>query len=96
MIKFVDPRGEVRTEEQPYELSFDLQNAPAGTTVGLLANGFPDSQNFLEILGATICRRWPHLQVKVWNKGNASIAAPQSMLDEIKAQCQVVVAAWGH
>ena len=36
------------------------------------------------------------IEVRVWNKGNASIAAPDAMLDEIQAQCDAVIAAYGH
>jgi hypothetical protein len=97
MISFIDPRGEVRTQMQPYELSYDLLASNGeGATVGLLANGFPDSENFLNALGDVLRARFPGLTVKAWNKGNASIAAPQSMLDEIKSQCQVAIAAYGH
>jgi hypothetical protein len=97
MIDFHDPRGEVRTEAEAYELAHDLTTAAGeGTTVALLANGFPDSENFLAAIGAVLNERFPKLNVKAWNKGNASIPAPQSMLDEIKASCQVAIAAYGH
>jgi hypothetical protein len=97
VIKFLDPRGEVGTKLDSYDLSYDLLAAHnQGSTVGLLANGFPDSDNFLNALGAVLTERFPGLQVKFWNKGNASIAAPESMLDEIQSQCQVAIAAYGH
>ncbi len=96
MIKYHDPRGQVATAAQPYELFYALAADGAGTTVGLLANGFPDSENFLHTLGHALRQRFPKLEIKLWNKGNASIPAPQEMLDEIKAQCQVAIAAYGH
>ena len=97
MIKFHDPRGEVATQAEPYRLAYDMTDADgAGTTVALLANGFPDSVNFLDAVGAALKARLPRLGVKAWNKGNASIPAPQDMLDEIKASCQVAIAAYGH
>ena len=40
--------------------------------------------------------RLPQLTAKHWNKGNASIPAPASMLEEIEQDCTAVVAAWGH
>ena len=36
------------------------------------------------------------IEVRVWNKGNASIAAPDNMLEEIQSQCDAVIAAYGH
>ena len=64
--------------------------------MALLANGFPDSENFLDALGAVLRERFPKLEIRSWNKGNASIAAPQEMLDEIRSSCQVAIAAYGH
>ena len=97
MIKFHDPRGEVGIEVEDYGLSYDVAaNDGAGVTVGLLANGFPDSVNFLDAVGAALRKKLPNITVKSWNKGNASIPAPQDMLDEIKASCQVAIAAYGH
>ena len=44
-ISFLDPRGESAVEPTPYDLSTRLD---PGVTVGLLANGFPDSVEFLD------------------------------------------------
>ncbi len=97
MITFRDPRGEAATPVLEYNLSHDLTaQQGAKTTVGLLANGFPDSDNFLHAVGAALSDKYPALTIKFWNKGNSSIPAPQTMLDEIKAQCQVAIAAYGH
>jgi len=96
MITFHDPRGDVGTQIQGYDLAHDIAADGGGTTIGLLANGFPDSENFLSALKAEILQRFPAMGVMSWNKGNASIPAPQSMLEEIKQNCQVVIAAWGH
>ena len=96
MIEFHDPRGEIATKAEPYNLSHPLADEGAGTTLGLLANGFPDSETFLKQVGQAVQRRLPKLEIKFWNKGNASIPAPQEMLDEIKGVCQVAIAAYGH
>ena len=97
MTTFHDPRGEVATAAEPYTLSYNLTaQEGTGTTVGLLAHGFPDSDNFLHAVGAALTNRLPGLKVKFWNKGNASIPAPDDMLAEIKASCQVAIAAYGH
>jgi hypothetical protein len=97
MVTFHDPRGEVGTEMEPYTLSYDVAvNDGDGVTVGLLANGFPDSENFLNAIGDALRQRLPKVSIKSWNKGNASIPAPQDMLDEMRNQCQVGIAAYGH
>ncbi len=67
-----------------------------GTTVGLLANGFPDSVEFLDAVGEAITARRPDIQLARWNKGDASAIANDTMLGEIEAECAAVVAAYGH
>jgi hypothetical protein len=97
MIEFHDPTGSSAQAAEAYSLAFDLTaESNAQATVGLLANGFADSERFLQLLGAAVTQRFPNLTLKVWNKGNASITAPESMLQEIKDSCQAVVAAYGH
>ena len=68
----------------------------AGETIGLFANGFPDSVAFLEHVGAALQRAVPGICVKMWNKGNASALASERHLGEIQAECTAVVAAYGH
>ena len=97
MVKFVDPRGEVATPIEPYELGRDIRpDQGDGVTVALLANGFPDSENFLVKVGEVLIERLPKLKVKLWNKRNAGVAANDEMLAEIEATCQVAIAAYGH
>jgi hypothetical protein len=97
MIIFHDPRGERSQSEEVYALSCDVsENEGQGITLGLLANGFPDSENFLRHIGDVFKQRLPGLKIKIWNKGNASIPAPETMLEDIRKSCQAVVAAYGH
>ena len=50
MIEFHNPQGQRAVPADPYTLGIDLAaNAPV--VVGLLANGFPDSENFLRHVG---------------------------------------------
>jgi hypothetical protein len=97
MIKFVDPRGSIATEMEPYELSKDIKaNKGAGITVALLANGFPDSEVFIRKIGDAMQKRLPNIRSLVWNKGNAGVEVNDNMLQEILADCQVAIAAYGH
>ena len=90
MVQFLDPRGEIATAEEIYNLTHDIRADDGdGVTVGLLANGFPDSEKFLTKLGIVLESRLPKLTTKLWNKGNAGISASEKMLGEIKASCQV-------
>lgn len=97
MVKFHDPRGEIATEMDVYDLGCDIRsNEGEGITVGLLANGFPDSELFLSKVAQVLEARFPKLQTLMWNKGNAGVTAGEEMLEDIKARCQVAVAAYGH
>lgn len=92
-MRFHDPRGVLSGPVDAYAAAATL--AP-GDTVGLFANGFPDSVAFSEHVGRALQACLPGLQVRVWNKGNASALASSEQLDEIAAECAAVVAAYGH
>lgn len=95
MVDFHDPRGEIATPIDAYELRVDLHghNDPS---VALMANGFPDSEVFLELLAEVLQEQLPSLRVSHFNKGNASIPAPAAMLDEATQSSVGVIAAYGH
>lgn len=97
-MEFVDPRSPNADPADPYELSIELSaDADAGQiTIGLLANGFPDSVAFLDHVETALGQRLPEVRFARYDKGNASIVAPDAMLDEITERCDAVVAAYGH
>ena len=91
-IEYLDPKAEPAEPVTPYDLS-----AGSGTlTVGLLANGFPDSVPFLDAVGESLRRVRPDVEVRAWNKGNASMVADDQLMVEITDDCDAVVAAYGH
>lgn len=97
MVQFIDPRGCVATEIEPYDLAKDIHaNKGADIAVALLANGFPDSEVFIRKIGDAMKKRLPNIRTLVWNKGNAGVEVSDGMLQEILAQCQVAIAAYGH
>ena len=95
MIEYHNPEATVGIKATPYQLSAVIQGADA-INIGLLANGFPDSENFLNELGSAMQRIEPGITVFSYNKGNASIAAGEELLTEVKGHCAAVVAAYGH
>jgi hypothetical protein len=92
-MKFLDPRGQRSGPVTPYAASATL--AP-GQQIGLFANGFPGSVEFLEHVGAAVRGVLPDVTVKLWNKGNASALASPEDLAEISDTCSAVIAAYGH
>ena len=61
-----------------------------------LANGFPDSEAFLDAVAVSLNERYPSLVIERFNKGNASITAPDSLMDDIANRCDALIAAYGH
>jgi hypothetical protein len=97
MIRFHNPTARTAVAPEPYELSCDIRPKDgADLTVGLLANGFPDSEVFIRKVGESIQKRLPNISTKLWNKGNAGVPASEEMLKEIAESCQVAIAAYGH
>jgi len=95
MMRFHDPRAEIAVELEPYTLGIDLGSRNE-VTVGFLANGFPDSERFLDVVAAAMGDALPAMRAARWNKGNASITVQQPMLEEIGNACDALVAAYGH
>lgn len=93
-VCFIDPRAETATEPEPYELSIDVRDRPL--TIGLLANGFPDSVVFLEQVASALASSLPDATFRHYDKGDASSIASEEMLATIVAECGAVVAAYGH
>jgi hypothetical protein len=81
------------TAALPYELSDPLGD---GATIGLMANGFPDSDTFLDHIADAVSARLPAVRFNRYNKGNASALLSADMLDDVEAQCDAVIAAYGH
>jgi hypothetical protein len=94
MIEFLDPRAEPSSPVEPYTLSADVTRSPL--TIGLLANGFPDSVAFLRQVETALSDRLPHATFHHFDKGDASSVVSDAMLDSIVSECRAVVAAYGH
>ncbi len=93
MVTFVDPRGVPGAAALPYALDNPLAD---GATIGLMANGFPDSDTFLDHIADAISTRLPGVRFRRFNKGGASKLADESMLSEVDETCDAVIAAYGH
>ena len=65
MIEFHDPTGLSARAVDSYNLAFDMAaTAEDKPTIGLLANGFADSERFLRLIGDAIKVRYPTVTLK--------------------------------
>jgi hypothetical protein len=92
MIEYHDPHGEPGVALRPYQLR--IPDRPL--TVGLLANGFFDSVEFLDFAADELARFVPVAAVRRWNKVNFSHPATDQVLDGIAAECHAALTAFGH
>ena len=95
MIEYHNPDARVGVDETPYQLSVAI-GQEGETHIGLLANGFPDSVEFLNELGTALRGLHSRIVLHAYNKGNASIPANEQLLGEIGGDCVGVIAAYGH
>jgi hypothetical protein len=68
----------------------------SGATIGLFANGFPDSAAFLTKIEGALATRLDNASFVHMDKGNASRLATEDEVATIAARCDAVVAAYGH
>ena len=94
MLEFHDPRSSKATEPEAYTLGIDLARHNKAR-IACVANGFPDSERFLEKVEEVLREVLPNAEILQLNKGNASIVAPESMLKELDGY-QAAIAAYGH
>ena len=95
MVEYHNPEASVGIEQAPYTLAIPVRGSNA-ISVGLLANGFPDSVNFLNELQSVLQDLEPGIEIHAYNKGNASVPASEKLLNTIKGECQALIAAYGH
>ena len=77
----------------PYGLAAKLEGA---IMIGLLANGFPDSEQFLDAVETSVGKALPSVTFKRYNKRNPSIRASDELMGEIANDCDAFISAYGH
>jgi len=95
MIKYHNPQAETSIPSLAYQLGINLKGSN-NAKVALLANGFPDSENFLSHIAKVLTDLEPGLTVTIMNKGNASIPANDEILNDIQDNYQALITAYGH
>ena len=94
MLEFHDPRAAKAGEPDAYTLGIDLSRQNSAR-IACLANGFPDSDRFLQKIADVLNEQLHNADVLHQNKNNASSIASDAMLDEMDGY-QAAIAAYGH
>ena len=92
-IQFHDPRADPSHPVEAYRLKAALDGPIA---IGMLANGFPDSAEFLEELEEVLGESLPGASFTRYDKGGPSIPVTAHLVDDIVERCDAVVTAYGH
>ncbi len=79
---------------EPYTLRID--DDAAAPVIGVLANGFPDSERFAGHVAAALREAWPGADVREYAKRDASSTAPDQVIAGIVADCHAAVTLYGH
>ena len=94
---FLDPTAEPGVPVTAYELSAQLSATPA--TLGLVANSFVGSVEFLARVGERLAALAPGLSFRAYDKGGPTHAAEPMGVDEaaaIRNECVAAITAYGH
>ncbi len=92
-MQFVDPQPPPSAPADVYDLATPLRS---GSSIGLFANGFPDSVAFLDKVEAALAAQLEDATFIRYNKGNASRLATEEEVVAAAEQCDAVVASYGH
>ena len=93
---FLDPTAEPGVPVVPYALAARLE---PGTTVGLLANSFVDSAEFLQRIGRELASALPGVDFRHYDKGSTARSGEpvdQDVAAAIRNECLAVITAYGH
>ncbi len=94
-VSFHDPRPPIVEAEQSFA-HLPLRSIPRAPTIGLLANGFPDSAQFLDAVAQQISARVDGATFERVTKVSPPTPLTVAQLSMLTTTCDAVVAAYGH
>lgn len=94
-VSFVDPRSVVDDALRRFD-DLGLRPIPARPTIGLLANGFPDSAAFLDALAVELEAAIDGVSFERVTKVSPPTPLTEAQLSLLSTTCDAVIAAYGH
>jgi hypothetical protein len=96
-LTFLDPTAEPGLPITPYELRADL--AAGDVSIGLLANSFVDSEEFLRQIAGHLADLVPGVSFNEYDKTSptrASEMISEAVAAGVRNECTAVITAYGH
>jgi hypothetical protein len=94
-IEFLDPHAVPAAAARAYAVGLGAR-LDAGATIGLLANGFADSDTFLDAVEGALRERLPNCAFVRARKPSPTVVMSDEVYDDLAGRCDAVVSAYGH
>ena len=94
-VSFLDPRPPIAESAQKFE-DLNLRAIPRAPIIGLLANGFPDSAQFLDALARRLSTMIDDVTFERVVKVSPPTPLTAAQLALLTTTCDAVIAAYGH
>jgi hypothetical protein len=94
-VSFVDPRSVAGDDLRSFD-DLPRRPIPERPTIGLLANGFPDSANFLDALAEQIAELTAGVSFERVTKVSPPTPLTDEQIGRLTSTCHAVLAAYGH
>jgi len=93
MSPLIDPIG--KSAEAPSKLSLRKFSGLDGKTIGLLDNGKPNADRVLDAIAELLQERYQVKEVVRRHKGNVSLPAPATIMEDLIEKSDVIIAGVG-
>ena len=96
MIEFLDPHAPSERLAQNYELGLGPMLDDGAPRIGLLANGFADSEMFLDQIRIALAPRVPRATFVRARKPSPTVVVSDETFTDLVERCDAVISAYGH
>jgi hypothetical protein len=96
VIEFLDPHSPPEQVARSYGLGLGDVIDGGQPAIGLLANGFADSEAFLDAVEGVLRARVPGASFVRARKPSPTVVVDHATFDRLVEACDAVVSAYGH
>jgi hypothetical protein len=96
VIEFLDPQAPPAAAARTYAAGLGARLETGPTTIGLLANGFADSDTFLDAVERALRDALPTCSFVRARKPSPTVLVSDDVFADLVGRCDAVVSAYGH